>query len=59
MPTSKSSTFIFKLFALVGTLTSLLMSSLSTPSFKAMKSFWKDKSDISMPTACFSCFLVA
>ena len=30
LPTSKSSTFIFKLFKPVGTLTNILMSSLST-----------------------------
>ena len=38
-PTSKLSTFVFKLLKLVRILTSLLMSSLSTSAFKAIKSF--------------------
>ena len=47
LPTSKSSTFIFKLFKLVGTLVSLLLSSLSTAAFKVIKSFLAAKSDVS------------
>ena len=39
LPTSKSSNFVFKLIKLVGTLDSLLMSSLSTSDFKGIKSF--------------------
>ena len=40
LPTSKSSTFIFNLFKLVGgTLTNLSMPILSTQAFKAAKSF--------------------
>ena len=39
IPTSKTSTFVFKLSKLVGTLTNLLMSSLSPSAFKATKSF--------------------
>ena len=49
LPTSKSSTFIFKLFKLVGTLVSLLLSSLSTAAFKVIKSFLAAKSDVSCP----------
>ena len=47
LPTSKSSTFIFKLFKLVGTLVSLLLSSLSTAAFKVIKTFLAAKSDVS------------
>ena len=39
LPTSKSSNFVFILFKLVGTLVSLLMSSLSTSAFRAIESF--------------------
>ena len=46
---SKSS--VFKLFKLVGTLTNLLMSYLSTSTFKAIKSFLAAKSDVSTPVA--------
>ena len=35
LPTSKQSNFVFKLFKLVGTFISLLMSSLSTSAFKS------------------------
>ena len=38
-PTSKTSTFVFQLFKLVGTLTNLLMSSLSVSAFNAIKHF--------------------
>ena len=37
LPTSKSSTFVFKVFKLVETLINLLMSSLSTSAFKPIK----------------------
>ena len=46
VPTSKSSTFVFKSFKVVGTLTSLLMSNLSTSPFKAIKYFVVDTSDV-------------
>ena len=51
LPTSKSSTFIFKLFKQIRTLVSLLMPSLSASDFKARKSFLVAKSDVSMPVA--------
>ena len=44
LPRSKSSTFVVKLFKIVGTLTNLLMSSLSNSTFKAIKSFLAAKS---------------
>ena len=56
LPTSKSSTFIFKLFKQIGTLVSLLMSSLSASDFKAIKSFLVAKSDVSMPVAWSNSF---
>ena len=56
LPTSKSFTFIFKLFTPVGKLASLLMSNLSTTAFKAIKSFLAAKSDVSMPVVCFNSF---
>ena len=59
LPRSKSCTFVFKLFKLVGILVSLLVSSLSVPALKAIKSFLADKSDVSMPVACFDYFLLA
>ena len=59
LQTSKSSTFVFKLFKLVGALASLLMSGLSTSPFKALKSFLAAKSDVSMPAACSIYFSVA
>ena len=37
--TSKSSTFVFKVFKLVGALTNLAMPNLPTSAFKAIKSF--------------------
>ena len=40
LPIPKSSTFVFKLFKLVGTLIIQLMSSLTTSAFKATKSFF-------------------
>ena len=39
-PISKSSTFVLKLFRLVGTLTSLIISYLSTSDFIAIKCFY-------------------
>ena len=51
LPTSKSSTFVFKIFKLVETLTSSLMSSLLTSALKSVKSFLAAKSDLSMPVA--------
>ena len=39
LPASKLATFVFELFPLFGTLTSLLMSSLSTSAYKTIKSF--------------------
>ena len=48
LPTSKSFTFVYKLFKLVRTLTNLLMSSLSTSAFQAAKSFVEAKSDVSI-----------
>ena len=46
LPTSKSFTFVFKLFKLVGILANLLMASWTTSTFKAMKSFLVAKSDV-------------
>ena len=46
LPTYESSTFVFKLFKLVETLTSLLMSSLSASAFKAINSFLAAKSNV-------------
>ena len=59
LPTSKSSTFVFKLLKLVRILTSLAMSNLSTSAFKAVKSFLAAKSDVSTPVAWSNSFLVA
>ena len=56
--TPKSSTSVFKLFKLVGTLTNLLMSSLSTSAFEVTKSFLAAKSDVSTPAACSNSFVV-
>ena len=56
LPTSKSSTFVFKLFKLVEKLVSLLMIILSTSAFKAIKSVLEAKSDVSMPVACSNSF---
>ena len=58
-PTSNWSTFVFKLFKLVVTLTNLLMSSLSNSAFKAIKSFLATKLDVATPTVCFNSFFVA
>ena len=49
---SKSSIFLF--FEPVGTLSNLLMSSLSTSTFKPMKSILADKLDASLPVASFN-----
>ena len=51
LPTSKLSTFVFKLFKLVGTFVNLLMTCLSPSAFKAMKSFLAATSDVSIPVA--------
>ena len=59
LPTPKSSTFAYKLFKLVETLVSLLKPTLSTSTFKAIKSFLAAKSDVSMPFACSKFYLVA
>ena len=56
LPTSKSSTFVFELFKAVGTWVSLLISSLSTSAFEAMKSFSAAKSSVSMPVSCSNFF---
>ena len=48
--------FAFKLFKLVGTLVSLLMSNLSTSAFKAVKSFLAAKSYVSTSVACSNSF---
>ena len=50
LPASKSSTFVFKLFNLAGTLTSLGMS-LSTSIFKSINFLLAAKSDVSMPVS--------
>ena len=59
LPISQSSTFVFKLFELVGTLTNLLISNLSTSAFKARKFFSAVKSDVLTPVARSQLFLVA
>ena len=56
LPTSKLSAFAFKLSKEVGALTNLLMSSLSTSTFKAVKSFLAAKSDAPAPIACSNFF---
>ena len=56
LPTSTSSTFVFKLFKIVEKLTNLLIFSLSTSAFKATKSFLAAKSDVSTPVACSNSF---
>ena len=56
LPTSNSSYFVFKLFKLVETFTSLLISSLSTSTFKAIKYFLAAKSEISTPVAWSNSF---
>ena len=48
---SKSSTFVFKLFTKVETFTNLLMFSLSTSVFKAIKSLLAAKLDVSTPVS--------
>ena len=50
LPTSKSFTFVFKLFKLIETI-NLLLFSLPTSAFKTMKSFLAAKSDASTPVA--------
>ena len=59
LPTSKSSSFVSKLFKLVGKLVSLLMSSLPTSAFKAIKHFLEAKSDLTMPLVCSNYFSIA
>ena len=56
LPKSKSSLFVFKLFKLVGILTNLLMSSLSTSDFKAIKSLLAAKLDVSTLIVSLSFF---
>ena len=56
LPTSKSFTFVFKVFKLDGTLTSLLISTLSTSALKAIKSFLATKSDVSTHVAWSNSF---
>ena len=58
LPRSRSSTFVFKLFKLVEKLVSLLMSSLLTSAFKAIRYLLGAKSDVSMSVACSRSFLV-
>ena len=50
LATSKSYTFVFKLFKLVEALINLLMSILSTSAFKAIN-FFSSKSHVSKPVA--------
>ena len=59
LPTSKSFTFAFKLFKLLRTITNLLISSLSTSAFKAIKYFLVAKSDVSTHATCSNSFLIA
>ena len=54
--TSKSSTFVFTLFKMAGTLTNLEMFSLSTSAFKVIKSFLAATSHVSTPVAWFNSF---
>ena len=55
-PISKSSTFVLKLFKLVGTLNNFLISNLSTSAFKATKSFLVAELAVSKPVACSNSF---
>ena len=55
---SKLSSFPFKLFKLVGMLTSLLMSSFPTSALKQVKSFLTAKSGVSTPVAESNLYLV-
>ena len=55
LPTSKSSTFVFKLLKLVGTLVSLLLFS----QLQLLAIFLTAKSDVSISVACSNSFLVA
>ena len=59
LPTSELSTSVFKLFKLVGTLVSLLMSSLLTSAFNSIKYILAATSDLSMPVTCSNSFFVA
>ena len=59
MATSELSTSVFKLFKLVGTLVSLLMSSLSTSAFNSITYLLAATSDLSMPVTCSNSFFVA
>ena len=59
LATSKSSTFIFKLFELVWILTNLTLSRLSISDLKGIKSHLAAKSDVSTRAALFNSFLVA
>ena len=54
--TSKSSTFVFRLFRLVERLVGSSMSSLSTSASKAIKPFLAAKLDALMLVACYNSF---
>ena len=51
IPTSKLSTFVFKVFKLVETLSIFLRPSMSTSTFKTIKSFLEVKADVSTNVA--------
>ena len=59
LPTSKLSTFVFKLFKIAETLINLLMLNLSTSASKTIKSFLAAQSDVSRPVAWSNYLLVA
>ena len=59
LPTSKSPSFVYKLFKLVEILTNFLMCNLSTLAFKAIESFLAGKLYVSTPAASSNSFLVA
>ena len=59
LPTSESFIFVLKLLKLVGTLTNLLMPSLSTSAFEVTKSLLAAKLDVSTPVAYSNYFLGA
>ena len=55
----ESSTFVFKLFKLLGTLTNLLISSLTISALKAINSLLAAKLNASAPVASSNSYLVA
>ena len=55
----ESSTFVFKLFKLLGTLTNLLISSLTISALKAINSLLAAKLNVSAPVASSNSYLVA